>query len=322
MISKMSLRLLIVAGAAAVFLAFGPGAHAQTASQQLSLDSPVMTPSGPIRVDLDAPTITIPWTYNYNSPALGAQNAAFSTTTITWANPPKCDAKGLTFGGSFQQVIQLPPSPSTTNTGSYAVQGKAVFTVQASQDAPGETAITCTFSASVPAAGQIQGASASAPLIVHVAFRGLLTATVPITIVQAGPQKQIQYSIDLTNLGNSEANVIFSIADDHKADGWQALTPPPVILTSPNKGGTANSQTVVFQISTPYKNGWNNKETTFELSIQPTSTKDVSDLGKGTPLAVSMLARDRGIYIPGPEPALVLIAAVGAALVARASRKD
>lgn len=321
MTNKLVPRTVAALFAAAVLLAIVPTPSlAQAGNGQLAPGD--FTPPATFRVDLDSPQIKIPYTYSYNTPLVGPSNAVFSTVTVNW-DSPACDAKGLVFGGSFTQILGVSATPGTGGT-TYSAAGTGTFTVQASQDAPGETAINCKFVAKVAGTQVVGAAQMSVPVILHVAYRGLLSANVPTTIAQNGPQKNIQYTIDINNLGNSESNVNFVITDKDtkQKDGWQPIEPAPIILTSANKGGTTNSATVNFVISTPYKNGWNNKETTFQLTIQPLSTKDTSDQGKGTPISVSMLARVRGVYVPGPDVSLVMLVAVGAALLARMARKD
>ncbi|HUR62656.1 MAG TPA: hypothetical protein VM286_09875, partial [Candidatus Thermoplasmatota archaeon] len=139
-------------------------------------------------------------------------------------------------------------------------------------------------------------------------------------IEEAGPQKQITYSIELSNNGNARSNVNFNVVDAHSADGWNPIAPNPILLESKNQGGTSTTKNVNFLVSTPYKNGWNNKETTFVLKIQPVSTNN-PEL-KGNEIQVNVLARVRGIYVPGPEPFLMVIALLGTALVARTARKN
>lgn len=76
-----------------------------------------------------------------------------------------------------------------------------------------------------------------------------------------------------------------------------------------------------FVVSTPYQNGWNNDETTLVFRLQPVSTNHQDT--KGQEVSVNVLARVRGIYVPGPEPMLLVGAILGAALVARlATKKD
>lgn len=303
-------RRLLIAGLALVALAviLPLGAKAQAATLQLT------QPAAPPVIKVDgSQQVTIPWTYTFSTVATPAVGQVSTTAVLTWDQPTCTPSRGMSVVGSLTEIITF-QTGSTSNS----VKGSTPFTIVASSLAPGEQAITCNFGAQVASVGTAVQASnkAGTSVTATVAYRGLITATVPLTIQQAGPQKQISYTMSIQNLGNSDSAVNFALVGGVPS-GWQAILPAQVILTTPNNGGTDNSKEVSFVISTPYKNGWNNKEQTFQLTVVPQSTKDNTDNGKGAPITVNVLARDRGIYVPGPEPALVLVGALGAVVVAR-----
>lgn len=316
---KLHSRILLALLALAVIALLAPMAvQAQGQASASFQVKGIAAPTGSIPVD-GVISVKVPWSYTFSTGGTQVVGNVVTSATLAWDNPVKCDpAKGITVTGSFSEVFALPSGAESSKT---TVSMESTFNILASSDAPGETPITCTFTGKVLAAGAIpQTASSSGSVPIKVAYRGLITATVPLTIQQAGPQKQITYAIQVSNVGNSESTINFRLEGD-VPEGWQPIVPSPIILTSPNKGGTENSKEVSFVISTPYKNGWNNKETRFVMTIEPVSTKDTSETGKGQAIQVQVLSRVRGIYVPGPEPALAALAIVATALVARKLRK-
>jgi hypothetical protein len=313
--SKLVLRtFLATAAAAALALTLTP-ASAQGTTNQAGFQVETVEAPKALRVDVETITITVPWKYTFTSAALSPQNAVFSTATLIW-DEPTCDGRGVVITGALSQTFALPAQASAE------VKGTSKFNVKVTDQAPGETAVICTFQGKVGPVGALPQTPTSRTTVpITAAYYGLISANVPVTIAQAGPQKQITYTLEVTNLGNSESLINVALvekpADDER---WQPVTPTQVTLTSPNKGGTANTAAINFLVSTPYKNGWNNKEGTFQLEIQPISVKDPEQ--KGNTIKVNVLARVRGIYVPGPEPALMMLAAVGAAVVARQLRRD
>ncbi len=322
MTRKLTIRMigLFVALATAIVV-LAPTASAQTTTppqltvQAFSYDKPTgQTP------DLELGTITITTRYSYTMIATGPVGGTVTpSATLKWEEPA-CDKTGVTVVGSLSQSLNLggTPPPGFVDTTS-------TFTVSISSQAPGETDIKCTFKGQV---GAVVGAGSAIPpsnqvvqgVLVKGKFLGLLSASVPTgTILEGGPQKEVRYDIDITNLGNSLTTIQFDLKSS-VPEGWKTVPPLAITLQSTQQGGTQVNQKVAFLIQTPHKNGWNNDETTFQLEMTPHSTKDIEI--KGTPVQVNVLTRVRGIYVPGPEPLLLVGAIVGTALVARMLRKD
>lgn len=311
-------RLLVLTLAVAVAsIVVAPMANAQgTVKPQFNFGLPTIDKSV-LTADVDVGKITVPGTLTYNTPGTVAGGAVITSAILKYSQDPSCDKAGVSIVGPTSTIVPLDGagSKSTFTTSSS-------FSISATQAAPGETDIKCTFKAKVIA---LQGNAyadtdeSTTSLLVKVKFLGLLTANVPNTIVEAGPQKEIRYEIELTNLGNALTNVNFNLIGD-TASGWSPVPPTPIIMQSQQQGGTEFTKKVNFLIQTPHKNGWNNDEKTFQLKIQPSSTKDAEQ--KGNEIAVNVLARVRGIYVPGPEPMLLLGAILGTALVARMVRRD
>lgn len=314
-----ALAVFVLAG---FLLPLMPTAQAQSSGQfkpslELRIES---QPTVPIVPNGAPQPIVVRWTYTFKEQTTTAPTVVTTSTTIKFTPAPVCAAPGL--------IITGPPSVSVTFSGAGANAGKLTYTdivtfsVVATQEAPGETPTECTFAATADAVNSQIIATEAAPVkaTVVVAYYGLVSSNVPTTIDEAGPQKQITYSIELTNNGNARSNVNFNVVDTHSADGWNPIAPNQILLESKNQGGTATTKNVNFLVSTPYKNGWNNKETTFVLKIQPVSTNN-PEL-KGSEIQVNVLARVRGIYVPGPEPALLGLAIIGTAFLLRLRKDD
>jgi hypothetical protein len=315
---KILARTMMLTALAGLCLAVLPSATAQTQPQgQFQVGS--VTACAPVTVNSGSCAVKIPWTYSYG-PGLPLQptgNVAQSGT-LTW-QAPVCPA-GITMTGALSSNVDL---GGTNAQGTKAITGTSDFTVFASPDAAGEKQLQCSITGAVgtTAGGAVtksNDGTASIPLSVK--YYGLLTATIPTTIAEAGPQKEIRYDITLTNLGNANTNINFALAADAPV-GWSPVPPSPLVIgPSQQAGGADFTKTVSFLVSTPHKNGWNNDQTAFQLKITPASTINTDQ--KGNEIAVNVLARVRGIYVPGPEPFLMLAALLGAAMVTRVARKD
>lgn len=313
--TQISTRLIALAAAFLVAMVIVPQhAAAQGNKPSYTMDTPTID-KNPLAPDVETATITIRSHYSFTQVATNVGGVVTPTVNVKWTQPT-CDKAGTAIAGSLNQAVALPDPPADS------VDITSTFILSISQAAPGETDILCTFKAKVSAVVGTQipeTDEATATLLVKAKFLGLLTANVGATIQEGGPQKEIRYEIDLTNLGNALTNVNFALKTETAA-GWSPVPPTPIIMQSQQQGGTEFTKKVNFLIQTPHKNGWNNDETTFQLEITPSSTKD-PDL-KGNPIAVNVLARVRGIYVPGPEPILMIGAFLGAVLVARLLRKD
>lgn len=314
--NKTFARTLMLTALAGLFLAALPTATAQQPRGSFSVAS--VPACAPVTVNSGSCAVTISWAYNYGGLPLQPTGAAAQTATLTW-DSATCPA-GVVMTGAQSQVVALSGGAAGASS---ETKGTSTFTLTASPDAAGEKPLQCTMKGRVgPSSGgavqQTNDAEVAIPFSVK--YYGLLSATIPTTIAEAGPQKEIRYDITLTNLGNANTNVNFALAADAPA-GWSPVAPAPFIIgPSQQAGGADFTKTVSFLVSTPHKNGWNNDQTAFQLKITPSSTINTDQ--KGNEIAVNVLARVRGIYVPGPEPFLLVAALLGAALVARAVRKD
>lgn len=315
--NKTSSRLLIASMAVAVAaIMVGPASvQAQAIETQFTLGQPTIDKPNLVP-DVDIGKIHITGKYAFTTPATVAGAVAVSSAVYKQSKEPTCDANGVTVTGPGSVLFEL-KNPGTTTTFDVPLD----YSVSASQAAPGERDIKCTFVGKVLplSSGYKDSPESTTQVTLKAKFLGLLSASIPSTIAEAGPQKQITYEIELTNLGNALTYVNFNLAGE-APEGWSPVPPTPIIMQSQQQGGTEFTKKVNFLIQTPHKNGWNNDEKTFQLKIQPSSTKD-PEL-KGNEIGVNVLARVRGIYVPGPEPFLLVAALLGTALVARMARRE
>lgn len=317
--NKTASRILAV-GLALAFAAtiLAPAGTAQNVTPQLNLKQVVSSKQGPLVANVDVVTFTVKGTFTYQQTGSSVGGPLVPSVIMQYTQPT-CNKEGITITGALATAIDVSAAPQQTS-----FDFDSPFSVSASDKAPGETDIQCTWKGKVLANGLPQFEETAEQTItatVKVKFFGLLSASVPATIQEGGPQKEITYDIQLTNLGNSLTNVQFELANAETVPaGWSPVAPTPIIMQSQQQGGTEYTAKVPFTIQTPHSNGWNNDETTFQLKITPSSVNNPED--KGNVIAVNVLARVRGIYVPGPEPFLLVAAVLGTAMVARLARKD
>jgi hypothetical protein len=136
---------------------------------------------------------------------------------------------------------------------------------------------------------------------------------------QAGPQKQVPFELEVTNFGNARTQYLFEITNS-PGGKWNALPPEVMLLDSPNSGQGTPTNTATFTVATPFKNGWNNAEGAYTITIKPSAADDPEKVGN--PLTANVLVRVRGVYVPGVEPFVMVAAVLGAALVLRARKAE
>ncbi len=194
--------------------------------------------------------------------------------------------------------------------------------VTISKDAPGLKKILCHINAHADAV-IVQNAAGPADaqpadFKVSSAFFPLIQAKVANKVDEAGPQKTIPFNIELTNFGNAQTKIRFQLATTDYGK-WNPVLPDTLTLDSPSSGGGTTKDTASFQVATPFHNGWNNEEKSFQITMTPIATQDETQTG--TPIDATVLARVRGIYVPGFESVAMLGALLGAVFVAR-TRND
>ncbi|MES2155710.1 MAG: hypothetical protein V4510_11295 [bacterium] len=292
-------RLGVLLAVACVAVPLVP-AQAQTEAYvwaKLALDS-VQMPASPLDPDGLAQTMKVHWAYTLSEGAAAIASAGavrFDHTILHFQPVANCAGSGVLVTGASDIPIGWSPPPVGAPPQTQ-VQADAIFHIQATSDAPGETPIKCTFTAYVDAWGANNEIPATAPATllgtVEVAYHGLIDVTAPVTVAQAGPQKTISYAIHVTNLGNSRTFVEFRVVDSHVADGWNAVAPREIVLESKNQGGTTTSSMVDFVVATPYHEGSNVGQQIFQLTVSAQSTKDPALVGNERTVNVLAMVRD------------------------------
>jgi hypothetical protein len=261
-----------------------------------------LAPVPPLVADIGSQEVKIPWTYTYTLPGQSAAGLISSNARLVW-KAPACDAAGVKVIGPLSESIELVPS---TGPPPATVKGESRFLVAATSAAPGEVGIACTFSGHVEANTAAVPASntATASLNVVVSFLAVLGAEVPVTIAEAGPQKEVTFDIRVRNFGNALTLVTPEVISPSE-DGWLAIAPVPFVVGSLQQGSDRHEATVPFVVVTPHREGWNNDEAAFQVRLTPSSTKDGAQVGN--PIVVSFLARVRGYYCSEVETCRALL---------------
>jgi hypothetical protein len=310
---------LILGLAFALLVAFviAPGAQAQTGAVLSTDKVPTVSPAI-IRPGADTAAVSIPFKY---STASNQQQALGGVSpTVTVLGTQKTCSSYIQVIGTTSTTVQL--NPSTAGTGGQA-DGTIAFSVGLKPDAPGLEALKCDFELQAQKVND-QFLTASNTLPVSFTVKGTYISLIQANVANGklkttGPQKEVPYQLELTNFGNAKTVVNFAITNEPSGGKWEALAPEQVTLNT-EQSGLGNRQTIPFIVSTTYKNGWNNAVGGYTLELTPSAFIDAEQ--KGTPTQVNVLARVRGVYVPGVEPLVLLAAIVGAAFVARMTREE
>jgi hypothetical protein len=309
---------LIVGVALALLVAFviAPGVQAQNTN--LAPDgNPTVNPAV-IRPGADTANVAIPFAYTFGTQAQYASGLAAASITVT-ATQKACSPY-IQVIGALTKSITINPANAQQGT----IKDSIAFQVGLKPDAPGLEALQCAFELQAGAGANPQAVPASNPLPTSITVKGTYIPLIQANVANgklksAGPQKEVPYQLELTNFGNAKTVVSFLITDQPSSGKWEALAPEQITLNT-EQSGLGNKQTIPFIVSTTYKNGWNNAIGGYTLEMTPVAFIDPE--AKGTPSTVNVLARVRGVYVPGVEPFVMLAAILGTALVLRMQNRD
>lgn len=307
--------ILVGVAIAAAALMLMPSAIAQAGAGSPSISGvKVGVPAAPIKPQIENPSFTVEWRYNLPNPAFATSGAATSNVITNLLF--QCQS-GVAITGAAAQIITI---VATQTTGYY--DGRASFQVSIPRTAPGLQAIPCVLkiSASSPNAGIPAVPEQQVPFTVTADYYSVNQVKLSSKLKQSGPQKQVPFEMEVTNFGNARTQYTFEIGNEPSKGKWNAILPEVLLLDSPNSGQGSPTNTAVFTVATPFKNGWNNEEGAYQIVVKPASADDPSKVGN--PLTANMLVRVRGVYVPSLEPALMLGALMGAVLLARLSKGD
>jgi len=309
--NKSRSTILVGIALASVALMLLPQAAAQTVPNSIIKVDSVGAPTAPIKPAIENPTFTTKFTYSLPTAAQSANAGVQPNVIVTLT--PQC-ASGVVISGAPTTIV-------TMAAGSASAQGQATFQITIPRTAPGLTPIPCTMKIKADAPNQSIGPAPEQTVTFSVTADYYSVNQVKLSqkLKQSGPQKQVPFSMDITNFGNARTQYTFELTN--KPSGkWNAILPEVLLVDSPNTGQGSPTSTTTFTVATPFKNGWNNIEGAYQLTIKPVSADDPTKTGN--PLTANMLVRVRGVYVPGLEPAVMLAAVLGSALILRLRKAD
>lgn len=306
-------RSMILAGlaltAAALMLVPSVAAQAPT------LDVSIAPPAKAVQPEIKSESMSVTVTWNEGNavqPLAGVQNGQIAITFN-----PSCP-NGIRVVGPAQRFINIATPEANAE---YTVT--ADFQVSAPRSAPGLVGLQCTMGvkasqvmqSTVPAVEEV-----TSNFEVSVDYYSLNQVKVATKLKQSGPQKQVPFEMEVTNFGNARTSYLFEIGNQPKSTKWNELLPEVLLLDSPNSGQGSNVNTAIFTVATPFKNGWNNDEGSYQILIKPAAADD--NTLTGTPLTANVLVRVRGVYVPSLEPLVMLGAILGSALILRLRKAE
>lgn len=317
-IKKASISMLMVGVLAFGILASLPGAQAQL-SPTLSVS--VTEPEGRIAPQIDRGTVDFTWTYTITGGTVQqALGDLEGDVIVDFGITCKPQDSYIQILSGESVLVNLADGTQQTGGNAYVIGPKThSITVTPTRTAPGLKPIECDVTATATSSAQNSIPTANAPnskFSVIPEYYGLVEATVAgAKLVKTGPQKEVNYAIEVGNFGNAETRVSFAFPEGGipATGNWDHLLPDPILLDA--RGGEQATKQAIFTISTPYKNGWNNLQGTYTIQVNGVSTDDKEQTAE--PVTLSMLTRVRGVYVPALEPIVMVGAILGMALLAR-----
>lgn len=306
MVSSKSLKVFIAGMFALASLVVI--ADPVAAQDQPTIQVDVGTFDGPIRPlsETKETTITIKYTY---FGAAGASGLVPVRVALQVADLPPWAVATLNPPAVFMTIT--PTQQATT------VQQTAKLLMATTADAPGLTPVTIKIKATSDSNSYLKSANSEGQTTISADYFGLLDAVAGTTIQIAKPQEQVSYPITVTNLGNGQTKVFFRITN--APEGWQVVTPQPVVLEARQQGGKKTSETIQLQIQTPFRNGYLNEVGVVGLEI--TSAYALNPDKKGDTTQVNVLTTTKGFYVPGFDGLTMSLSVLGVALLVGMRRK-
>jgi hypothetical protein len=318
MVFKSRTAILSLLGVLMAAWVVAPTASAQGTNLDMTLTPPAIANLIP---ESGAATLKAAVHYGYQAGAVQGipTGATFASVTVTFK--PTCPPSILVTGPTTKILTVNPASQQTSAGGD--VEG--TFSITATREAPGLKTIKCNMTASISQpqapAGTTVPPDASVDFTVSADYYALIQPKIAKKLVASGPDKQVPFSIELTNYGNARTQVNFEQGTKPTSGKWDILLPDPIILDSPYSGGEGKTvDTATVTVSSTYKNGWNNAKGSYQILMKVASA-DQPDK-KGNDLNANILVRVRGVYVPGLEPFVMLASILGSALVLRLRKAD
>ncbi len=296
-------------GLLALLVIFGLTVGSTPVSAQLS-GAPTNTevvpgdPGGPVQPLSDLARIPVVINYRY-SPG-GADLVATPINVEITNNPSWITA-------TMSPSTVYAPVEETNQDGQQTVQVESTLVLQTTADAPAFQQGNVQIQATAQSNGNMEGSSGTATVAVTAGFYSILNAQTPQKVVTARPQQKVDLPITITNLGNANTNVFLDIESGDEKLIQNTVLPSPVTVPSKQQGSKDNTQTVLVQVQTPFKNGYINEPGVLSMKISSTYALDQSVKGMST--RVSSLITTKGFYVPGPTMPAMLASLLGVALV-------
>lgn len=288
-------------------LLLAPAGSAQT----LTIDGPPSVDG--IRPGLGGVDFNLDFNYIFDNAAatVGQLEKGFVQVGVTTS----CTNNQFLITGPGAVLITLEQAPTITST------AKAGYSVSATRNAPGLQEVRCT----VTGTGEALNTAVVNPATntyTHAFnaladFYGAMSVSLSTPIQKAGPQKELPFNLEFNNFGNANTRVKFAIANDAdrpSGDRWRHVLPTDLIIGSAALGGD-NTGAATFQVSTPYKTGWNNVVGNYLLTMNTEALDDSTQ--KGNTMTASILVRVRGVYVPGFEVVALVGGLLGAVVMTR-----
>lgn len=311
-------RIALAAIGVVMLLAFVPTASAQAVNLEVIPNAPntkIVTGGAPI---------SVPITVNFEGPQPQQGVVTATTRSMLVSVITDCDDDFVKVAGPSSVLIQFDTQETVTNLGGLSGSGQITVSITADEGARGLSSIRCTVDASSPAIQQAlvdAGTAPTVPFFVTVDYLSILSVKVDGRVTQAGPQKETNFPLEITNFGNARTRVVFQTFERPENDRWVIGLPDPLVLNA-EWADEGKVGTVQYTVISAYKTGWNNDQGSFTISMKPEATTgQVNGVApSGSEEFANVIVRVKGVHVPGFEPLALLGAVVGSALLAR--RKD
>jgi hypothetical protein len=269
---------------------------------------------------------TVPITVTYNGPTPSQGLATATTNSVLVGVPVSCDDSFVKVTGPSSILIELAATGSGATPGGLSGEGIINVFVTASQGAKGLTQIDCTVTATSPEllSGVVDaGVATPTKFPITVDYLSVLSVKVDGRVTQAGPQKETNFPITITNFGNAQTRVVFQTFERPENNRWVIGLPDPVVLNA-EWAADGKVDTVSYTIISAYKTGWNNDQGSFTISMKPEATtgKVNGVAPTGSEEFANVIVRVKGVHVPGFEPLALLAAVIGSALLARRNEEE
>lgn len=202
-----------VGGLALVGILLATPASLAQAPSDVTIDA-VALDGGPVAVAPDFSTLAIAWTVTFGDPARPAAALASGQATLTFNL--ECGFDLVVEGDG----VEVPLEPGETQ-----YSGTAALRLQASSDAPAVVPQACVMRPEFrDGSGLVANEPEQAEFTLTVDYVGSFEATLDSATRQAGPQKQIPYSIEITNDANARTQYTFELVDQ-PGGKWNVILP-------------------------------------------------------------------------------------------------